>query len=418
MSIIEVEHLTKEFKLGQLESLKTTFLNQARRIVGQPVEQRALFKALDDVSFSIEAGEVVGIIGHNGAGKSTLLKLLANISTPTSGRIRVDGRIAPLIEVGAGFIPELTGRENVYLNASILGLSRKAIDRKFDDIVEFAEMEEFIDTPVKRYSSGMKVKLAFSVATSIDSEILIVDEVLAVGDLAFQRKCFDRMEDLIRRRGKTVLLVSHNIRQVSRICSRVLLLSNGRILMDGDPQPVADLFYRRSNEKVLAAHSEALHKQSRISTSGEAELLSIALIDTQGFPTDTVESGGKLHVRIKFELKEPLEKPEIVVGTHTTDFVYLDSGSTASIRDRPDMSAGIHEIEYEVDSFPLASGPYNIRFALLDKNRRMIYIGESLKTFVVTSDLNEAYEASARLLALPALWKLDGESYSSFSSSH
>ena len=172
---------------------------------------------------------MVGIIGHNGAGKSTLLKMLARISTPTSGSVKVNGRISPLIEVGAGFVPDFTGRENVYLNASILGMKKKEIDRKFDEIVDFAEMAEFIDTPVKRYSSGMQVKLAFAVATSVESEILIVDEVLAVGDLAFQRKCIDRMDTLIRRDGRTVLVVSHNIRQIERLCSRALLLDHGRL---------------------------------------------------------------------------------------------------------------------------------------------------------------------------------------------
>ena len=192
MPIIQVDHVTKEYRLGALQGLKQTLLNTGARLMGRKVAERPLFKALDDVSFSVEQGEVVGIIGHNGAGKSTLLKMLAKISTPTRGSIKVNGRIAPLIEVGAGFVPDFTGRENVYLNGAILGMARQEIDKKFDEIVDFAEMAEFIDTPVKRYSSGMQVKLAFAVATSIESEILIVDEVLAVGDLAFQRKCFDR----------------------------------------------------------------------------------------------------------------------------------------------------------------------------------------------------------------------------------
>ena len=198
MPIIEIDHLTKEYRLGAMQGFKETLLNTTSRLTGKKLLERPLFKALDDINFCIEQGEVVGIIGHNGAGKSTLLKMLAKITTPTHGSIKVRGRIAPLIEVGAGFVPDFTGRENVYLNGAILGMSRREIDRKFDEIVDFAEMAEFIDTPVKRYSSGMQVKLAFAVATSIESEILIVDEVLAVGDLAFQRKCFDRMEDVIR----------------------------------------------------------------------------------------------------------------------------------------------------------------------------------------------------------------------------
>lgn len=250
MPVIEVSHLTKEYRLGAIQGLKQTLLNAAVRLTGKEVPDRPQFKALDDVSFSVDQGEVLGIIGHNGAGKSTLLKMLAKISTPSSGSVKVHGRIAPLIEVGAGFVPDFTGRENVYLNGAILGMSRHEIDRKFDEIVDFAEMEAFIDTPVKRYSSGMQVKLAFSVATSVESEILIVDEVLAVGDLAFQRKCFDRMEELINQQGRTVLIVSHNIRQIERLCRRTLLLDHGKLNADGTPSVVCDEFYALSNAAI------------------------------------------------------------------------------------------------------------------------------------------------------------------------
>ena len=188
--IIEVNHLTKEYQLGHITSLKENVFNTFRRLGRKPIQQRENFKALDDVNFTIEQGEVVGIIGHNGAGKSTLLKHLANISKPTKGKVIVRGSVAPLIEVGAGVNPELTGRENIFLNGAILGIPKKIIQQKLDEIIDFSELEQFIDTPVKRYSSGMTVKLGFSIATSMDADILIIDEVLAVGDLAFQRKCF------------------------------------------------------------------------------------------------------------------------------------------------------------------------------------------------------------------------------------
>ena len=256
MPAIEVSHVTKEYRLGALQSLKQTLLNTGARLLGRQVEEPPLFKALDDVSFSIEPGEVVGIIGHNGAGKSTLLKMLAQITTPTHGTVKVNGRIAPLIEVGAGFVADFTGRENVYLNGAILGMSKKEIDRKFDEIVDFAEMAEFIDTPVKRYSSGMQVKLAFAVATSVEAEILIVDEVLAVGDLAFQRKCFDRMERLIKRDHRTVLLVSHNIRQVERLCSRVILLNHGTVTFDGASREACNIFADENDRKILAENTK------------------------------------------------------------------------------------------------------------------------------------------------------------------
>ena len=230
MPIIEVKHLTKEYDLGAVTSIKDNLRQTLAKLQGKDTWQRERFKALDDVNFTIEEGEVVGIIGHNGAGKSTLLKHLANITKPTSGEVIVRGSIAPLIEVGAGVNPELTGRENIFLNGAILGIPKKVIQSKLDEIIEFSELEQFIDTPVKRYSSGMTVKLGFSIATSMDADILIIDEVLAVGDLAFQRKCFDRMETLINKQGKTVLLVSHNIRQVTRMCSRVILLNGGKLI--------------------------------------------------------------------------------------------------------------------------------------------------------------------------------------------
>src|ERR1700730_11754749 len=257
MTVIEVNHVTKEFRLGQLHSLKQSVLDAVARVRGKPVPERVPFKALDDVDFKVEQGEVLGIIGQNGAGKSTLLKLLARISAPTSGSVNVRGSVAPLIEVGAGMVPDLTGRENIYLNGVILGMRRAVIAKKLDEIVAFAELEEFIDTPVKRYSSGMYVRLGFSIATSMDAAILIVDEVLAVGDLAFQRKCFDRMEDMIKRQGKTVLLVSHNTRQIERLCSRVILMDHGRIVADDTPGKVCDLFYERSDLKIRVASGQS-----------------------------------------------------------------------------------------------------------------------------------------------------------------
>jgi len=253
-AIIEVDHVTKAFQLGQLTSLTQSMRNGVNRMLGRPSAERAPFKALNDVCFSVQQGEVVGLIGHNGAGKSTLLKLLARISEPTAGQVRVRGRVAPLIEVGAGLVAEMTGRENIFLNAAILGMKRAEIQRKFDDIVGFAELEEFIDTPVKRYSSGMQVRLGFAIATAVESEVLIVDEVLAVGDLSFQQKCIERMEGLIRGAGRTVLIVGHNIRQIERLCSRVLLLDHGRLVDDGAPKDVCGKFFSDTQTRNLARH--------------------------------------------------------------------------------------------------------------------------------------------------------------------
>jgi lipopolysaccharide transport system ATP-binding protein len=406
MPAIEVNQLTKEYRLGAAQGLKQTLLNVGSKLLGLEVLERPLFKALDDVSFSIEAGEVVGIIGHNGAGKSTLLKMLAGISNPTSGFAKANGRIAPLIEVGAGFVPDFTGRENVYLNGAILGMSRQEIDRKFDEIVDFAEMAEFIDTPVKRYSSGMQVKLAFAVATSVETEILIVDEVLAVGDLAFQRKCFDRMSELIRRSDRTVLIVSHNIRQIERMCSRVLLLDHGRITHDGQADQVCDAFFRGSNEKIAQDASKASH--ARISTSGEAELLEIRIVDASGHSIEEIRPGDDLRVLVRFRLASRLVRPELIVGTHTTDFVYLTGASTAVFDTRPDYEAGEHQAEVTFSHYPLTAGVYCLRFVILDINRRVVFVGENLRTFKVSVGRLEAREEGLRILDLPVSWLLDG----------
>ena len=407
MPAIDVKNLTKEYRLGALQGFKQTLLNTGARLMGKNVPERPMFKALDDVSFSIEQGEVVGIIGHNGAGKSTLLKMLAKISTPTHGTVKVNGRVAPLIEVGAGFVPDFTGRENVYLNGAILGMSKKEIDRKLEEIVDFAEMAEFIDTPVKRYSSGMQVKLAFAVATSIDSEILIVDEVLAVGDLAFQRKSFGRMTELIRDSNRAVLIVSHNIRQIERICTRAILLDHGKIAHDGAVGEVCDAFFTGSNDKI--AHDAAKSSRARVRASGEAEFLSISVIDENGNTVPEVATGHPLRVRVRFRLDVKLEKPELIVGTHTTDFFYLTASSTAIFDDRPDFSPGVHEVDCTFQNIPLTTGIYCLRFAIYDCDRRAIFIGENLGTFTVKSNRFEAREEGLRMLDIPAAWSIQGK---------
>lgn len=234
---IEVDHVTKEFRLGQLTSLGQNLRNAWRRVCGQPVEEPAPFKALDQVSFTVEQGEVLGIIGHNGAGKSTLLKILAGISQPTRGSVRVHGRVAPLIEVGAGLMPEMTGRENIFLNASILGMSRAEIRRKFDEIVAFSELEEFIDTPVKYYSTGMYMRLAFSLATAVHPDILVLDEIFAGGDAAFMERATARMHQMIDQ-ANIMIMVSHDHRLVSSLCNRVIWMDHGRLVRDGAPDEV------------------------------------------------------------------------------------------------------------------------------------------------------------------------------------
>jgi len=245
LPMIEIDNVSKEYRLGAIGGTTLNAEIQTKiaklrgkedpnsKIGARQHEKNERFLALDGVSFSVQPGEAVGIIGHNGAGKSTLLKLISRVTAPSGGEIRLRGRVASMLEVGTGFHPELTGRENVYLNGAILGMTKAEIDRKFDEIVEFAEMKQFIDTPVKRYSSGMYVKLAFSVAAHLDSEIMIMDEVLAVGDAKFQSKCLNKMNDAAHNSGKTILYVSHNMGTIQRLCDRCVVLDHGKVIFDG-----------------------------------------------------------------------------------------------------------------------------------------------------------------------------------------
>src|ERR1700736_125365 len=251
-AIITVEGLGKKYRLGQRSNERYTALrdvltDKAKSLFRRNGNPRSDIRnpqsneiwALRDVSFEVKQGEVIGIIGRNGAGKSTLLKILSRITEPTTGRVRLKGRVASLLEVGTGFHPELTGRENIFLNGAVLGMTRAEIQRKFDEIIDFAEVEKFLDTPVKRYSSGMYVRLAFAVAAHLEPEILVVDEVLAVGDAEFQKKCLGRMND-VAHEGRTVLFVSHNMQAVRRLCERALLLEDGKLVKEGDVASVAE----------------------------------------------------------------------------------------------------------------------------------------------------------------------------------
>jgi lipopolysaccharide transport system ATP-binding protein len=261
-TVIRVEHLSKSYIIrhqGQsgyvalrdviADKVKGTFIKTKNLVTNKPVIEKPSkeeFWALNDVNFEVAQGERIGIIGRNGAGKSTLLKVLSRITDPTLGRISIKGRIASLLEVGTGFHPELTGRENIYLNGAILGMHRTEIKNKFDEIVSFAEIGKFLDTPVKRYSSGMYVRLAFAVAANLESEILVVDEVLAVGDADFQRKCLGKMGDVSREEGRTVLFVSHNMAAISKLCNKGILLSNGQIVEDSSIESVVDSYISTS----------------------------------------------------------------------------------------------------------------------------------------------------------------------------
>jgi ABC-type polysaccharide/polyol phosphate transport system ATPase subunit len=388
MNVIEVNKVTKKFQLGQNASLRQSVQRLAARFgAAAPRQQRTAFNALEDVDFRVQAGEVLGIIGTNGAGKSTLLKVLAGITSPTKGTVTVRGRIAPLIEVGAGLIADLTGRENIYLNASLLGMSYREIRRKIDEIIDFSELAEFMDTPLKRYSSGMTVRLGFSIATAVDADILIVDEVLAVGDVAFQRKCFDRMEDMIKRQHKTVLMVSHNIRQVERLCSRVILLDHGHVVMDSEPVSVCELFYKRSDEKIklTAAKSRTTTKWGNVMESEDLVLRDIEMLDKDRKRTETIAYKEGFTLRIRYTVTMPVKRPVFGMGVHTTDLLYLTTHHSDREVATDVLAPGEYESECVVKTCPLVPGVYAIRLGISDGvSTRIFFYGENLIYFQIT----------------------------------
>ncbi len=304
--VIEVDNLGKRYRIGankeQYLSLRDELSKWAARLVrrGSPTKQE--FWALRDVSFAVEQGETLGIIGRNGAGKSTLLKLLSRITFPTTGKIVRRGRVASLLEVGTGFHPELTGRENIYLNGAILGMTRREITRKFDEIVAFSEIEQFLDTPVKRYSSGMYVRLAFAVAAHLEPEVLVVDEVLAVGDVDFQKKCLGKMSD-VASAGRTVLFVSHNMSAVSQLCKRGMVLADGRLVYDG----VVDGALTRYTQGSMECGGEFVFRPSPVMREGDETVCvtRVYLTGSSGQVSDLFYVGEQLTVNFDLHFFEP-----------------------------------------------------------------------------------------------------------------
>ena len=320
-------------------------------------EPQTTFWALKDVSFDIKQGEVVGIIGRNGAGKSTLLKILSRITEPTSGRAEIYGRVGSLLEVGTGFHAELTGRENIYLNGAILGMKKAEIDRKFDDIVEFSGVGKFIDTPAKHYSSGMYVRLAFAVAAHLEPEILIVDEVLAVGDAAFQQKCLGKMGK-VAKEGRTVILVSHNMAAIQGLCSQCFLLNAGELVATGPPQTLVTEYLASALEPTAAS---ALAQRSDRRGTGQIRFTDVSLCDAEGQPIDFGISGQDISIAISYEAPEidtPLSGLDVHMSFYTTldQFMFTCSsdGSGHDLKVLP----GKGRVVCHIPELPLGPGRY------------------------------------------------------------
>jgi len=421
-AVISVEAVTKKYRLGVINH--NTFRGElqswwARRrglsdpnleIGKSPLANGTIFKALEDITFEVRAGETVGIIGKNGAGKSTLLKILSRVATPNEGRVRIRGRVSSLLEVGTGFHPELTGRENVYLNGAILGMSRDEIRRKFDEIVAFAEIAEFIDTPVKRYSSGMYVRLAFAVAAHLEPEILIVDEVLAVGDYEFQRKCLGKMKD-VRTDGRTVLFVSHNMTAVNNLCARSILLEKGRVLADG---PTADVTRTYLGMSQMRTHS---HWRFADPSNGSkrAYFREAFILDADNESREAYELTQDFQIGLRYRLTEPLRGLtaglQIISEENNETLISLTDAELDRSR-LETREAGDYVTYVRVPAHILNTGTYSLR-AGLSKGRQEIFdVVEGLNFRIVDSVgivMFIGFDRKGSLLSLQLPWRLEKE---------
>ncbi|MEQ1756821.1 MAG: ABC transporter ATP-binding protein [Vicinamibacterales bacterium] len=384
MNAIEVRDVRKTYRRysrrRQFATLKSAMLSGS--VLGDVGPEQG-FEALKGVSFDVVSGKTFGIIGRNGSGKSTMLKLLAGIGKPTSGQVTVHGRVSALIELGAGFHPEISGRENVFINGMMLGLTKREIATRFADIVSFAELEAFIDAPVKTYSSGMYMRLGFSVAIHVDPDVLLVDEVLAVGDEAFTHKCLDRFADL-RRRGRTVLLVTHSLDMVSRFCDEALWLDSGQVRAQGDPRRVIDAYLldvAAAEEQQMASTVAKPAPQAPVDEppdmfqavqgrwgSREAEISGVEFLDAEGTPSHVFASGSSMQIRFQVRSSQPLEDVAVGIGIFASDGVCCYGTNTLIDGAAPGRLDGTGVASFSVPRLDLVEGSYKIDVAVHRSN--------------------------------------------------
>ena len=376
---ITVRNLGKRYRIGAKQTASTGLGGRLRSAAASPFSylfwsmqkpsEEEILWALNDVSFDVHEGEVLGIVGRNGAGKSTLLKILSQITEPSTGEAIIYGRVGCLLEVGTGFHQELTGRENVYMNGAILGMTKAEIDRKFDEIVAFSDVERFIDTPVKRYSSGMKVRLAFAVAAHLEPEVLVIDEVLAVGDAEFQRKCLGKMEN-IASQGRTVLFVSHNMPAVTRLCTRAILLENGRLLEDGAPNDVVATYLDRTRK----TGAQRVWSLDEAPGSVELKLTSVMLTNIDGESIAVASVAEPLRLRFGYYVAEAGLRFRVVAKFYTQGVVaFVSIEPTETERSQ----VGVYYSSVVLPPHLLAEGEYTIGVSCFtSRGRKLHYILE------------------------------------------
>ena len=414
MTAIELSHVSKIYRRyggKQFATLKSALL---QRSILRDLQPSETFPALTDVSFTVSKGSTYGVIGRNGSGKSTALKLVAGITKPTSGAVRVQGRISALIELGAGFHPEISGRENVFINGIMLGLSKREIQNRFDDIVDFAELREFIEAPVKTYSSGMYMRLGFAVAIHVDPDVLLVDEVLAVGDEAFTHKCLDKFAEF-RRRNKTILLVTHSLNLVERFCDEALWLDAGRAMDHGDPKHVVGAYLTKveeGEEHLLASTTaKAVEDASRgdaapadrpldptsnmfQATEGrwgsrEIEITNVALVDKDDRPSFVFHTGEPMAIRVKLRASQPVDDFVFGVGLFNAEGVCCYGTNTFLEEMNPQRLAGDAEATFAIDNLDLVEGTYKVDVAIHKRDGFPYDYHRLLYTFRVKSRVHD-----------------------------
>jgi len=391
---VVVDHVSKRYRLynERNQSLKATVLRRRRARYEE-------FWALSDVAFEIGTGKTFGLIGENGSGKSTLLKCMARILRPEKGDIRVEGRLSALLELGAGFHPELSGRENVYLNGAILGLSKRDIDHRFDDIVDFSGLAQFIDTPVKGYSSGMYVRLGFAVAINVEPDVLLVDEVLAVGDAEFQQRCAEKFDEL-RRAGRTIVIVTHALDSIRNLCDEVALLEHGVLKALGP------------SASVINDYEDQVHDNRRSDGvgwrwgSGEAEIERVEFFDGAGRPTTHVRTGDPMVFRVHMVANEPIERPVLGIAVHTLDGVEVTGPNIREAGKVPEVFSGRGFIDYRVERMPLLAGTYDFSALLYNYTITHPYDAR-IRAFRFDVDHGDPSEEHG-MITLGGAWDLDG----------
>ena len=422
-TVIQVENLGKKYTIAhQRQERYATFRDaivQGVKLVSHVIKPRLNngfrskneeFWALKDVSFEVKKGDRVGIIGRNGAGKSTLLKILSRITEPSRGRITIKGRVASLLEVGTGFHPELTGRENIFLNGAILGMSKVEIKRQFDEIVAFAEVEKFLDTPVKRYSSGMYVRLAFAVAAHLEPEVLVVDEVLAVGDISFQKKCLGKMEN-VGKEGRTVLFVSHNMSAIEKLCDRAILLNAGRLLLDDSPKACIFQYLNLGNRDVEGNLAYSVQRNALKSVRCAITIQDIIILSELEIPKPVIYTGDFLIVRIVYRAEDHFLNSSIAFVVSLKSYSGQEIFRLSTL---PISGFEINKLEpqgyidLKIPKLPVTAGSYLFDIAVTKPNIEFLFKLESVVSLEVSSkDIygsGVSLDQSRGLLVLPHSW--------------